>query len=185
MREPVFVAKFLDRVRRDNGRYVGGPLDGIEIRDEGNRHPIQVADAVIAADHDAGLACMAATQHCWRSGANTRQMDACMSGTSRQREAAAVAIGLCEQEGSVRVRAGGEEAHQHGGAQGSVVPAYWGTRHVNAVAESVHELLGAVRASSVPEPGESLPNRSAWRTSIPLRCFHGVGGHSKRVPIPE
>ena len=71
MQPSVAITEKCDHLGVGEQRDVLGPLDGIEVRDQGNRRPVVAVDAVIAAEHNPRLPVRAGAQHQRRVGANT------------------------------------------------------------------------------------------------------------------
>src|SRR5262249_38618453 len=140
MRVTVFVAQPLNRVRGCEYRDVRRPFDTIEIWNERNRQPIPFADAVVPTDDRASLARPAATKRCGGGGADAPQMAADVSDIPRERNAAFAAIALAQQQRRIGVRTRREQAPENSGEQQSPMPKEPGTRTVDAVVQSLHEL---------------------------------------------
>src|SRR6187402_522176 len=76
----ILVAEFPLQRWSCRGRHLIEGLHRIEIRDQGNCHPVIAIDLVIAADHSAELALAARTQTGWRLGADVIEVDGGVAG---------------------------------------------------------------------------------------------------------
>ena len=77
-------------------------IDGIQIRYEGNRHPVDGGDVVVPTDHRSGFVGSASPQHAGRLGTHPAEIDGDMPGRV---VSTAASIGLSKQQANVRPRA--------------------------------------------------------------------------------
>src|SRR6202034_4224865 len=103
---------------------LGDVVDGIEIGEQGHRKPVVAIHAVIAAEHDAGLALFAGAEVGASIGANATEVN---GGVDGRVHGAETAKGLFEEQGRVSAGrragedgAGEEEQNLHGGSHWDV-----------------------------------------------------------------
>src|SRR5580700_1093029 len=105
MRAAVLIAQECFELGVRVERNIFGVFDGVQVGDERNRDPVVSADSRVAADDYAVFSGVAAAQGDGSRGANTRQVDRRVAGSSK---GPIVAIRLFEQDCYICSRLGRE-----------------------------------------------------------------------------